>query len=243
MRIIFFGSSHGVPEPNRRASSILVEVGENRYFIDMGTQSNEQLITRRIPVESVKAIFLTHMHGDHSDGLISFLDLCSWYFKNADPAVYLPEPFDDTVAALGAWLKCTGITMKPFRFAKVEEGLLYRDDAITLRAFRTRHCESSYAFLLEAEGKRILFSGDLSGKGPQEDFPIAVLDKPLDLAICESAHFPATAYLPLFENQPNLKQLCFNHYSDRFLASVLEMTDALPGVKVFRAMDGTEIQL
>ena len=102
MRIIFFGSSHGVPEPNRRASSTLIEVGENRYFIDMGTQSIEQLITRRMPVESVKAIFLTHMHGDHSDGLISFLDLCSWYFKNADPAVYLPEPFEDTVAALAA---------------------------------------------------------------------------------------------------------------------------------------------
>ena len=243
MRIIFFGSSHGVPEPNRRASSTLIEVGENRYFIDMGTQSIEQLITRRKPVESVKAIFLTHMHGDHSDGLISFLDLCSWYFKNADPAVYLPEPYEDTVAALAAWLKCTGVTMRPFRFSRVAEGPLYRDDAISIRAFRTSHCQSSYAYLVEAEGKRVLFSGDLSGRGPQVDFPVSVLEEPLDLAICESAHFPATAYLPIFRGNANLKQLCFNHYSDRFLTSVLEMTDALPGVKVFRAMDGTEIVL
>lgn len=241
MRIIFFGSSHGVPEPNRRASSILIEVGENRYFIDMGTQSIEQLITRRMNVESVKAIFLTHMHGDHSDGLISFLDLCSWYFKSADPAVYLPEPFEDTVAALGAWLKCTGITMAPFRFSRVEEGLLYRDESISVRAFKTRHTDSSYAYLVEAEGKRVLFSGDLSRHGPTDDFPVSVLAQPLDLAVCESAHFPATAYLPVFEGQANLKQLCFNHYSDRHLASVLEMADALPGVKVFRAMDSTEI--
>ena len=85
MRIIFFGSSHGVPEPNRRMSSILVEVGENRYFIDMGTQSIEQLITRRIPVESVKGIFITHMHGDHTDGLPAFLDLTGWYFKKPTP--------------------------------------------------------------------------------------------------------------------------------------------------------------
>lgn len=243
MRIIFFGSSHGVPEPKRRASSALVEVGENRYFIDMGTQSIEELITRRMPVESVKAIFITHMHGDHADGLISFLDLCSWYFKKADPAVFLPEPFDDTIAAMKAWLKCTGVEMRPFRFSKVEEGPLYRDEFISIQAFRTQHCASSYSFLVEAEGKRVLFSGDLSGHGPQTDFPISTLEAPLDLAICESAHFPATTYLPIFKDQPNLKQLCFNHYSDRYLASVLEMTNALPGVKVYRAMDGTEIQL
>lgn len=243
MRIIFFGSSHGVPEPNRRASSALIEVDENRYFIDMGTQSIEELITRRMPVESVKGIFITHMHGDHSDGLISFLDLCTWYYQNADPAVFLPEPYEDSIAAMGAWLKCTGITMRPFRFSPVKEGLLYRDEAITVHAFRTQHTDFSYAYLVEAQGKRVLFSGDLSHMGPQADFPVSVLEKPLDLAICESAHFPATAYLPVFEGQPNLKQLCFNHYSDLHLASVLAMTEALPGVKVFRAMDGTEIQL
>ena len=243
MRIIFFGSSHGVPEPNRKTSSILVEVGENRYFIDMGAQSIEQLITRRMSVDSVKAIFLTHMHGDHSDGLISYLDLCSWYYKSADPAVFIPEPFEDTIAALAAWIKCTGTTMRPFRFARVEEGPLYQDESITVHAFKTRHTDSSYAFLVEAEGKRVLFSGDLSHKGPANDFPISVLEQPLDLAVCECAHFPATAYLSVFEGQTNLKQLCFNHYSDRHLASVLEMTDALPGVKVFRAMDDTEIIL
>ena len=75
MKIVFFGSSHGVPEPNRKCSSVMIEVSDNRYFIDMGTQSIEQLISRNIPIESVKAIFITHMHGDHSDGLISFIDL------------------------------------------------------------------------------------------------------------------------------------------------------------------------
>ena len=38
MRIVFFGSSHGVPEPNRKCSSAMVSVGENNYFIDMGVR-------------------------------------------------------------------------------------------------------------------------------------------------------------------------------------------------------------
>lgn len=43
------------------------------------------LRTRGIEVEDIKGIFITHMHGDHTNGLISFVDLISWYFKTAGP--------------------------------------------------------------------------------------------------------------------------------------------------------------
>ena len=133
--------------------------------------------------------------------------------------------------------------MREYRFCHVNSGVLYQDDVLTVTAFQTKHNDASFAYLLEAEGKRVLFSGDLCHKGPQEDFPVSVFDEQLDLAVCESAHFAATAYLPLFENVTNLKRLCFNHYSSRFLPSVLEMMTALPGVEVMRAEDGTEITL
>ena len=102
MRIVFFGSSHGVPEANRRCSSAMIEVGDRRYFIDMGTQSIEQLITRRMAPNSVKGIFFTHMHGDHTNGLVSFVDLCTWYFKDVRPGIYVPEikAFDGAAAHL-----------------------------------------------------------------------------------------------------------------------------------------------
>ena len=77
MKIVFFGASHGVPEPNRRCSCAMIETGEARYFVDMGTQATEQLMTRGIPMDAVKTIFVSHMHGDHTDGLISFVDLCN----------------------------------------------------------------------------------------------------------------------------------------------------------------------
>lgn len=243
MRITFFGSSHGIPEPNRRCSSTLIEVGESRYFIDMGTQSVEQLVTRHIPIASVKAVFVTHMHGDHTDGLISFVDLCSWAFKGVSPKLYLPGDVEAAKTAIGAWLACNDNTLGPLEFCSVQPGLLYDDGVLRVTAYPTKHIAVSYAYLVETEGKRVLFSGDLSNKGPREDFPVSVLEAPLDLSICESAHFDATQYLPLLEGNGNLKRLCFNHYSDRFLPSVLSMFNSLPGVEVFRACDGTEITL
>ena len=80
-------------------------------------------------------------------------------------------------------------------------------------------------------------------KGPQEGFPLCIFEKPVDLATCESAHFPATAYLPFLKEQPNVKQLCFNHYTDAHLPSIPEMKNTLQHMPVFHAADGMEIVL
>ena len=210
----------------------------------MGTQSIEQLITRNIPIESVKAVFVTHMHGDHSNGLISFIDLCNWYFKKAAPTVCLPGDMERAKNAIAAWLSCNGTAMRDFDFRRVEEGVVFDDGILRVTAYRTKHIECSYAYLVEAEGKRVLFSGDLCHQGPANDFPIEVLDSPLDLAICESAHFKATEYIPLLKGNKNLKKLCFNHYSYTFLASVLEAKAVFSqDIDTLLATDGTEIEI
>ena len=243
MKIVLFGSSHGIPEPNRKCSSTLVAIGAKRYFIDMGTQSIEGLITRGIPIESVRAIFITHMHGDHANGLLSFLDECSWKFKSAEPTVFLPGDKEKIVFAIKGWISCTGIEPRAFDYRGVSEGQIYDDGTLRVTAFKTKHTAASYSYLLEAESKRVFFSGDLSQNGPTEDLAISVFEKTVDLAVCEAAHFEATDYVALFKGQKKPKLLCFNHYSERRLPSVLAVPALLPDIKVIRASDGLEINL
>lgn len=242
MKITFIGSSHGVPEPNRKCSSILIEIGAYSYFIDMGTQSIEGLVTRNIPVESVKAVFITHMHGDHTDGLISFLDLCSWYYKNAEPIIYLPDSVNETVSAIHAWHKCTeGSKLRDFDFRPVNRGLMYEDENIKVTSFRTYHTKRSFAYLIEAEGKRVLFTGDLSQ--PQNDFPKSVLEKPLNLAVCECAHFSAMDYLQIFSGCENVKNICFTHYTEANLQTIKNLKNSLPNKNITVATDDMEINI
>jgi len=221
---------------------MLLEIGERYYVMDMGCSVIEDLVTRNIRVEDIKSIFVTHMHGDHTDGLVHFVDLCSWYYKNADPEIYLPIEVEKAKEGLGAWLRCNGITLRDMRFSEVKEGLVFDDGVLKVTAYKTMHTANSYAYLAEAEGKRVLFTGDLSPKAP-EDFPISVLEEPVELIICEAAHVSPLALLPVFEGNSNIKRICFNHYSDRLLPRILEVKKALTDIKVTRAQDGTEIIL
>ena len=105
MKLIFIGTSHGVPEADRRCSSFILEVSGSWYLIDMGTQVVEDLRKRGIAVEDVRLAICSHPHGDHTDGLISFVDLVNWYFKTADPLILLPD--SRLIPPLRAWIAAT----------------------------------------------------------------------------------------------------------------------------------------
>ena len=237
MKITFLGTSHGVPEPHRKCSCIMVEVGENIYFVDMGTPVVDEMRARGKNMDAVKGVFITHMHGDHTDGLVQFIDLLTWYFKTPDPVVVLPAPEIET--AINLWLTGTQAGReKKIKYQKTEEGVVYDDGALKVTAIATKHCPDSFAYVLEAEGKCVLLTGDMANPG--RDFPYP--GKPLDLMIGESAHFPATDYLPVLE-KVDVKKVCITHYSNKRLISVMELIAALTekGIPALRASDDLEI--
>ena len=239
MKITFLGTSHGVPEPHRKCSCIMVEVGENIYFVDMGTPVVDEMRVRGKNMDAVKGVFITHMHGDHTDGLVQFIDLLTWYFKTPDPVVVLPAPEIET--AINLWLTGTQAGReKKIKYQKTEEGVVYDDGALKVTAIATKHCPGSHAYVLEAEGKTVLCTGDLAR--PSEDFPY--VGKPIDLMICESAHFPTTDYLPILD-KIEVKKICVTHYSSKRMLTLYQFRDAMAerGEPITIATDGLEINL
>ena len=238
MKITFVGSSHGVPEAHRKCTCIMIEVGENVYFVDMGCSGMDALRTKGISIDAVKGIFATHMHGDHINGLPEYVELLTWYFKTANPVICLPML--DAVPVLKDWIRVTlSGEMRDLEYREVQPGVIFDDGVLKVTAFATQHCLKSYAYLVEAEGKTVLFTGDL--KRPSVDFP-DISGKTVDLVVCETAHFPSTEYLPVFEKY-DIKKVCVTHYSDRFLASVLTLCDTLneKGIPALRSMDDLEL--
>jgi len=239
MKITFLGTSHGVPEPNRKCTCIMIEAGGNVYFVDMGSSAIEALRTRNIPVDHVKGVFITHMHGDHTNGLIQFADLVTWYFITPDPAIFLPDMEGKKV--IEDWLR---VTQNPRQmtlpFKPVHSGVIFDDGVLKVTAFPTLHCSKSFAYLVEGNGKRILFTGDL--KHPAIDFPLEALDGGIDLLVCEAAHFSALEYLPILENH-DIRKICVTHHWEHYFISVLQLKQALDHrqIPALIAWDGTEL--
>lgn len=238
MKLTFLGTSHGVPEPNRRCTCTMVEIKGRYYFVDLGIQVIEELMTRGIPMDAVKGIFLSHMHGDHTNGLISFVDLCTWYFKTVDSVICIPDM--EGAQVIADWLRVTGSGHREIHYEEILPGVIFDDGFLKVTAIPTQHCNRSYALLLQAEGHSVLFTGDL--KGPSVDFPEIARTEKLDLIICEAAHFPATDYVPILK-ECKVQKVCIHHYAPWNLPHILNLAEALGELPLILANDGMELLL
>ena len=144
------------------------------------------------------------------------------------------------VEAIRAWLKANHCEMRDLRFKKVTDGTIFDDGYLKVTAIPTQHCPDSHAFFVEAEGKAVLFTGDL--KHPNVDFPKIAKEKPTEFIICEAAHFPATDYAPVLAACPT-KQVLVNHYAPWNIPNVMQLAETLAPLPVKFVNDGMQITL
>ena len=79
MKLIVAGASHGVPEKHRFCTSLFLQVGEKTYIMDAGAPISALLDRYDIPHNTVKAVFITHGHTDHINGLPAFCSELMWW--------------------------------------------------------------------------------------------------------------------------------------------------------------------
>lgn len=79
MEFTFLGSSAGTPTRSRNVSALALGPNGPKpwYLVDCGEGTQHQLLRSRYSVMQLKAIFITHIHGDHTFGLPGLLTSAS----------------------------------------------------------------------------------------------------------------------------------------------------------------------
>ena len=188
MKITFLGSSHGIAEAHAFCSSALISIADRHYIIDAGAPIMTLLQNHGVDFNDIRGIFITHSHADHMMGLVEFtfqmID-----FKRHFPDVNIQVLVPDTkrYEAMNKFLfNKEGLIDESLHYRVYEEGVIWEDDLIRITAIRSQHTSCSYSFLVEAEGKKVLFSGDLKAHIP--DYPKIAHETDIDLIIMEGAH-------------------------------------------------------
>ena len=247
MKITFLGTSDGVPRAARHCSSTMLELNGATYLFDAGAPVVDILLRRGVELTSVRSIFTTHLHGDHVNGVLDFAYLCTWYHKTASLDIYLTEQEGiDGFRSLIRTMLGGKLCDDRVRFKLMTPEIIYEDENIRVTPFPTQHMRDAnrpaYSYLIEAEGKKVLLSGDLSHLLAKEDFPVYALENEVDLMVCEMAHFDVEHVQPYLE-RCKAKDMRFNHVAP---LSKLDKINALGdrfGYPIRTVEDGEVIEL
>ena len=200
MKLTFLGSSHGVPSACRYCSSAMLEVNDRLYLIDAGAPVIDLILRTGKRPEQLRAVCTTHAHGDHVGGLPYLLDLCNWYYDHTDMDIFLTEQsLIDNVTQYVSIVEGRRFCGDRLRMHLADGGTVFDDGAVRISYYPTSHFppRPSYALIVEAEGRRLLFTGDLSAGLERHDFPAIAAEKPFDFVACEMAHIGPRDILPL----------------------------------------------
>ena len=115
-------------------------------------------------------------------------------------------------------------------------GKIYSDENITVSAIPTDHIGGAptYAYVIEAEGKKLLFTGDLSGDF--HDYPTIVFEEDFDAVVSEFTHFRLDTCVPKMINS-RTKQMIFTHVAWYNIDEINTVTDQFP-FPFYIAQDG-----
>ena len=240
--VVFLGTSHGDPSLTRFCSSTLYRFGTLNLLVDCGEPATALLIRQGVRPSELDAVFLTHMHADHTNGLAS---LCGQILKYPDRRVevFFPEP--SAIEPFVNWCRIIVRDDLPDEKLLHLEGIrsFWSKDGITVRPIPTEHMTPSFALSIETPQTRILHTGDLCCDF--HDFPLTGDEEPYDLCVCEGTHFRQhpDRFVETMMKAP-VRRLILNHIGPRWTDGqeylLREIAAPLP-YPVLIADDGTPV--
>ncbi|TBW07576.1 MBL fold metallo-hydrolase [Azotobacter chroococcum subsp. isscasi] len=99
MDLIFLGTSSGTPTRTRNVSGLALqeETGKGWHLVDCGEATQHQVLRTPLSLHELRAIFITHVHGDHCYGLPGLLASAGMQGRKAPLEIVAPDGIEEWV--------------------------------------------------------------------------------------------------------------------------------------------------
>ncbi|MGQ7272795.1 ribonuclease Z [Marinobacter sp. V034] len=167
MKFTFLGTSAGTPTTARNVTALALQHGGPKgwYLVDCGEGTQHQLLRTRYSMLQLRAILITHVHGDHTFGLPGLLSSASMAGRTEPLPLIAPAPVRAFVeTALAA---CDSTLSYPIEFIDVEQDSFeWRDDYLQVERVPLSHRVPCYGYVFtERNLERSLLSDKLKADG------------------------------------------------------------------------------
>jgi len=147
MRVIFLGTSGGLPTPRRSLPSVAVLREGEMILFDCGEGTQTQIMRKGLGFGRLTKIFISHLHGDHLSGLMGLLMTLTLLDHETPLDIYGPPqlgPFFDSL------IKDINLrTRFPLTVNTAAPGRVVSEEEYIIEAAPLRHSAPCLAFAIQ----------------------------------------------------------------------------------------------
>ena len=159
MRFTFLGTSAGLPTKERNVTALALAPEQQRewYLIDCGEGTQHRLLHTQYSAAKLRAIFITHIHGDHCYGLPGLIASAQMSGRKNPLTICAPAGIHEYIDAVRRYTDLANIGYE-LNFVRSDEPNFYFDDgAVHVDSIALSHRVPSYAYrFVERVSERLL---------------------------------------------------------------------------------------
>lgn len=171
--VILLGTGTPYPDPSASGPATAVVVGGRVFLFDAGPGVMRRLKAANLPINGPEALFITHLHSDHTLGYPDLI-LTSWVMRRRAPfPVYGPRGLRRmTNYLLAAYSEDISIRTNGLEHEvagayrvdvhEIRGGVVYEKDGVRVTAIAVEHgaWKNAFAYRIDAANRSIVISGD-----------------------------------------------------------------------------------
>ncbi len=172
-QVILLGTGTPYPDPAASGPATAVVVGGRVLLFDAGPGVMRRLKAANLPISGPEALFITHLHSDHTLGYADLI-LTSWVMRRRAPfPVYGPRGLQRmTRHLLAAYSEDIDIRENGLEHEvaggyrvdvrEIRRGVVYEKDGVRVTAIAVQHgaWKDAFAYRIDTPDRSILISGD-----------------------------------------------------------------------------------
>ncbi|HUV36481.1 MAG TPA: MBL fold metallo-hydrolase [Patescibacteria group bacterium] len=164
VQVTILGSGTIIPTRGRRATSLTMSCGNDRYLFDCGPGTPDALEESGLSFRDLKRVFITHYHPDHTLGighLLAALRIDDAAGGQGGLTLYGPTGIVDFIDRWHALYPATEPGTAHPTLVEVGGGCVYSAEGVDVRATGVDHDgRPALAYRLDAGGASIVYTGD-----------------------------------------------------------------------------------
>ncbi len=176
--VILLGTGTPYPDPAASGPATAVVVNGRVFLFDAGAGVMRRLRAANLPINGPEALFITHLHSDHTLGYADLM-LTSWVMRRRAPfPVFGPRGLQRmTNHLLAAYsedirLRTEGLEHEVaggYRVSvhEIHAGVVYEKDGVRVTAIAVQHgaWKDAFGYRIDTGGRSIVISGDTRPSG------------------------------------------------------------------------------
>ena len=154
--VTILGNATDKPTAHAHPSAQTVNINEQLFLVDAGEGVQRQMFRYGISPLKLRAVFISHLHGDHVFGLFPLLSTLGLYGRRTPLRIYAPRPFGDMLEAhLRLFDRDLPYTPEWVEVDTTKNSMIFENDTVEVWSLPLRHRVPTSGYLFRQKRPRL----------------------------------------------------------------------------------------